>query len=323
MALLPLPLLVWRFAPPALAAEEAALWVPQLSRFSLARNQLSRTNRSRAAKFVALLCWLLLICACARPQWLGDPLDLPVSGRDLLLAVDISGSMKMPDFEIGGKQVERLTALKQLAIPFIERRSGDRIGLLLFADQAYVQTPLTFDLESVQTLLGEAMIGMAGQQTAIGDAIGLTLKRTQQDEATSRVLILMTDGANTAGELTPLKAAELAASAGLKIYTIGIGAEEMEVGGFLFSQKVNPSQDLDETTLKAIAEQTGGRYFRAHDTEELEQIYALLDELEPAEKDVERYRPVSEMFFWPLGLALCAAALLAAAELIGPLRRRK
>ncbi len=319
--LLPLPLILWKLLPPALAGEEAALWVPQLSRFDLARHQQSSAGRSKLFKILALLCWLLLIVACARPQWLGDPLEFPVSGRDLLLAVDLSGSMETPDFEISGKQVDRLTALKQLAYPFIERRTGDRIGLILFGDQAYVQTPLTFDLGSVKTLLSEAMIGLAGKQTAIGDAIGLALKRTDKDEAPKRVLILMTDGANTAGELAPAKAAELAAQQGLKIYTIGIGADSMEVRGFLFSQTINPSQDLDETTLKMIADKTGGRYFRAHDSDELEGIYRLLDQLEPAEKDVERYRPVSDLFFWPLGLALVLAALLTIGDNLPRLRR--
>ncbi len=319
--LLPLPLILWKLLPPALAGEEAALWVPQLSRFNLARHQQSSAGRSRLFKILALLCWLLLISACARPQWMGEPLDFPVSGRDLLLAVDLSGSMETPDFEIGGKQVDRLTALKQLASPFIERRSGDRIGLILFGDQAYVQTPLTFDLNSVKTLLAESLLGMAGKQTAIGDAIGLALKRTNKDEATKRVLILMTDGANTTGELTPEKAAELAARQGLKIYTIGIGASSMEVRGFLFSQTVNPSQDLDEATLKMVAEKTGGRYFRAHDSDELEEIYKLLDQLEPAEKDVERYRPVSDLFYWPLGIALIIAALLAIGDNLPRLRR--
>ncbi len=320
--LLPLPYLVYRFAPPALAAEEAALWVPQLSRFGLARHEQSLAVRSKLYKLLVLLCWLLLVIACARPQWLGDPVDFPVSGRDLLLAVDLSGSMETADFELRGQAVQRIDALRVIADDFIQRRTGDRVGLILFADQPYVQAPLTFDLSTVRILLGEAAIGMAGKQTAIGDAIGLALKRTTADEAKQRVLILMTDGANTAGQLTPQKAAELAAKQGLKIYTIGIGADEMQVRNFFFSQTVNPSADLDEKTLTAIAEQTGGRYFRAHNTAELEQIYQMLDQLEPAEREQDRYRPVSDLFYWPLGLALGGALLMLLRDSIPVIGRR-
>jgi Ca-activated chloride channel homolog len=323
--LLPLPYLVYRFAPPALAAEEAALWVPQLEHFGVARHQQGR-SRPRWALFFALLCWLLLVIACARPQWLGDPLEMPISGRDLIMAVDLSGSMQTEDFELRGRQVDRLTALKSVAEPFIEQRVGDRIGLILFGEQAYVQVPLSFDRATVRQLLDEAAIGLAGRDyTAIGDAIGLALKRATGGEARQQVLILLTDGANNAGTLTPLKAAELAARKGLKIYTIGIGAEEMEVKSFFFSRTVNPSRDLDEKSLKTIAETTGGRYFRARDSAELDKIYGLLDQLEPVEREQDVYRPVSALFPWPLGAALVGAVLLVLVlrELLPSLRSRK
>lgn len=321
LALLPLPYLVYRFVPPALAAEEAALWVPQLEPFGLARHQRGRRQRSRLVLLVAALCWLLLVIACGRPQWLGEPVELPVSGRDLLLAVDLSGSMQTEDFQLHGNKVDRLTALKALASPFIEARVGDRIGLILFGEQAYVQAPLTFDRQTVETLLQEAAIGLAGDRTAIGDAIGLALKRIAPGEARRQVLILLTDGASNAGQVTPLKAAELAARQGLKIYTIGIGAETMEVRSFLFSQTVNPSRDLDEKTLTAIAETTGGRYFRARDSAELGKIYALLDQLEPVERGQNVYRPITALYPWPLGLALAGAVLLVLSELLPALRR--
>jgi len=323
LALLPLPYLIYRLAPPALAAEEAALWVPQLEPFAVARHQRGRRRRSRLELLLALLCWLLLVIACGRPQWLGEPLELPVSGRDLQLAVDLSGSMQTEDFELHGTQVDRLTALKSVAEPFIEQRVGDRIGLILFGEQAYVQAPLSFDRATVERLLDEAAIGLAGDRTAIGDAIGLALKRAEGKDAKRRVLILLTDGANNAGQLPPLKAAELAAKQGLKIYTIGIGATAMQVQSFFFSQTVNPSRDLDEKTLKAIAETTGGRYFRAHDSAELNQIYALLDKLEPVEREHDVYRPVTALFPWPLGAALCGALLLALGELLPTLRRSR
>jgi Ca-activated chloride channel family protein len=308
-ALAILPWLIYRFAPPALAAEEAALWVPSLSPFGGAQHLLGR-KQGRWQLPLALLCWLLLVIAAARPQWLGDPIELPVSGRDLLLAVDLSGSMETKDFKLGGATVDRLTALKSVADQFIQRRVGDRLGLILFGDQPYVQVPLTFDRQTVQQLLNEAALGLAGERTAIGDAIGLAVKRLKQGEGKQQILILLTDGANTAGQLAPLKAAELAAGEGLKIYTIGIGADSMEVRSFFYRQTINPSADLDEKTLSAIAEKTGGRYFRARDTEQLAEIYAELDRLEPVERDKDIYRPISELYPWPLGAALLGGLLL-------------
>lgn len=309
LALLPLPWLIYKFWPPALAAEEAALWVPSLSPFGGVQHQLSR-RKGRWQLPLALCCWLLLLTATARPQWLGDPLELPVSGRDLLLAVDLSGSMNTKDFYLDNETVDRLTALKAVAGKFIRQRVGDRLGLILFGDQPYVQVPLTFDRQTVEQLLNEAAIGLAGQKTSIGDAIGLAVKRLKEGEGKQQVLILLTDGANTSGQLTPLKAAELAAAEGLKIYTIGLGADTMEVRSFFFSQTVNPSADLDEKTLTAIAQKTGGHYFRARDTDQLEKIYAELDRLEPVERGHDVYRPISELYPWPLGLALCCGLLL-------------
>lgn len=308
--LLPLPYLVHRLLPPALAAEEAALWVPSLQPFADNRHQQSRRRWPWWMLLPMLLCWFFLVTATAQPQWLGEPLELPVSGRDLVLAVDLSGSMKTQDFSLEGKTVDRLTALKSVAVEFIQRRQGDRLGLILFADQAYVQTPLTFDRKTVEQLLKEAVLGLAGEKTAIGDAIGLAVKRMQGGQSQQRILILLTDGANTAGQVSPLKAAELAAENGLKIYTIGIGADEMVVGSFFFERRINPSADLDEESLQAIADQTGGRYFRARDAGELEQIYAMLDELEPVEKDQEVFRPVTALYPLPLACALFGALLL-------------
>ncbi|RLB73476.1 MAG: BatB protein [Deltaproteobacteria bacterium] len=307
--LLPLPWLIYKFWPPALAAEEAALWVPTLAPFAGVQHQRSR-RKGRWQLPLALCCWLLLLGATARPQWLGDPIELPVSGRNLLLAVDLSGSMQTEDFYLDGETVNRLTALKAVAGKFIQQRVGDRLGLILFGDQPYVQVPLTFDRRTVEQLLDEAAIGLAGQKTAIGDAIGLAVKRLDGGAGEEQVLILLTDGANTAGQLKPLKAAELAAAEGLKIYTIGLGAETMEVRGFFFNQTVNPSADLDEETLTAIAQQTGGRYFRARDTNQLAKIYAELDRLEPVERDHNVYRPISELYPWPLGLVLFFSLLL-------------
>jgi len=259
---------------------------------------------------LASIAWILLVLACTRPQWLGEPIEQAVSGRDLMLAVDLSGSMEVQDFFINKRAVDRLSAIKWVASDFINRRVGDRLGLILFGSQAYLQTPLTFDRKTVITLLNESAIGLAGDNTAIGDAIGLAIKRLKNQPDNSRVLILLTDGANTAGEVTPLKAAELAASNHLKIYTIGVGADEMIIRSFFGSRKVNPSTDLDENTLVKIAESTGGRYFRARNAEELNNIYMLLDKLEPIEKDKQFFRPRSELYYWPLAIALFLVGLI-------------
>ncbi len=309
--LLPAPWLARRLLKPVTPASQAALRVPFLDDFEQQTSTHRQTQNRRWLMLIAWLVWLLLLAAAARPQWVGKPIELPVSGRDLMLAVDLSGSMQEQDFVINKRAVDRLTAVKMVASRFIERRTGDRIGLILFGDKAYVQTPLTFDRATVNTLLLESAIGLAGERTAIGDAIGLAIKRLKKNNQNQRVLILMTDGANTAGEIQPLKAAELAANSGLKIYTIGIGADEIVKRSFFgLMRRSNPSADLDEATLQGVAETTGGRYFRAHDTAELEQIYTLLDELEPAERETKSFRPTKALFYWPLAFAFCLTGLL-------------
>ncbi len=309
LALLPLPLLVRWLLPARMTVEQAALKVPFLDDFSDTETK-AVAQHDKLPLLLASIAWILLVVACTRPQWLGEPIEQAVSGRDLMMAVDLSGSMEVQDFFINKKPVDRLTAVKWVANDFINRRVGDRIGLILFGTQAYLQAPLTFDRKTVMTLLDEAYIGMADKDTAIGDAIGLAIKRLKNQPADSRVLILLTDGANTAGEVSPLKAAELAAANKLKIYTIGVGADEMIVRSFFGSRKVNPSADLDENTMVKIAESTGGRYFRARSSDELNNIYMLLDKLEPIEKDKQFFRPRTELFYWLLALALVLSGFI-------------
>ncbi len=314
---LPLPWLLRRLLTPAETVEEAALRVPFVEDFDQDGVGSRRHIPQRWPLWTALAAWTLLVMASARPQWLGDPIQLPVSGRDLMLAVDLSGSMEEKDFQLGGQWVDRLTATKSVAGDFIERREGDRIGLILFGERAYLQTPLTFDRETVRTLLFESAIGLAGKSTAIGDAIGLAVKRLRERDESNRVLVLLTDGANTPGEIDPRSAAELAYQEGLKIYTIGVGADEMIIRDFFGTRRINPAADLDETTLKSIAEITGGHYFRARDTPELENIYRLVEELEPIEQDAQSFRPRTALFHWPLSVALTLAALLVVARSTG------
>jgi Ca-activated chloride channel family protein len=316
---LPLPLLVRRLLPAEPLDRSAALKVPVAGEFADltgARGAL----RGGALRFaIVWLVWALALTAAARPQFVGEPVALPMTGRDLLLSVDLSGSMEEQDFQIDGQWVDRLTALKAVARDFIERRVGDRIGLILFGREAYLQAPLTFDRATVQTLLDETVIGLAGKETAIGDSIGLAI-RTLDDAGVQqgrRVLILLTDGANTAGAVDPLKAAQLAAQRNMVIYTVGIGADALTVRSLFGLRQINPSADLDETALTAIANTTGGKYFRARDTEEFAQIYAVLDELEPAESDERGFRPVNELFYWPLAVALAIALGSAALAMLG------
>jgi Ca-activated chloride channel family protein len=318
LLLAPLPWLLRLLLPASPSGDLQALRVPWFS--AVAGGKAGWMRRPWLA-LVAALIWLLLLFAASRPQWIGEIESLPVSGRDLLLAVDISGSMDTQDMILNRTAVNRLKVVKKVAGEFIKRRHGDRVGLILFGSRAYLQTPLTFDTETTATLLDESEIGLAGRETAIGDAIGLAVKRLRDDAASDRVLVLLTDGANTSGEVQPLQAAEFAARDGLTVYTVGVGADEMMVQDFFGSRVVNPSADLDEDTLRTIAEQTGGRYFRARDAKGLEKIYEILDELEPVESDVEIIRPVDELFYWPMGLAY-VLALLAALFSIRPFRFR-
>lgn len=329
--LLPAPWLVRRFVRAKPLDDDSALKVPQAERFAELAGSAGAPPRPSWRLALLWTVWCLAVLAAARPQYLGDAVALPVSGRDLLLAVDLSGSMEEQDFQLDGHWVNRLTATKTVAANFIDRRVGDRIGLILFGREAYLQTPLTFDRKTVKTLLAESAIGLAGKETAIGDAIGLAI-RTLEDAGVKkgrRVLILMTDGANTAGNVDPLKAADLAAQRKMVIYTIGIGADAMNVHSLFGVRQINPSSDLDEATLTKIAKVTGGRYFRARDTKDLAKIYTILDKLEPVKANEAGFRPVTELFYWPLGLALIIAAGAVVASTLtlprwfAPLRRRE
>jgi len=310
--LLPLPLLIYYGVPRAGRREEAALRVPFYREVGDLAPRLRESGASHPAWLVLLaLIWILLVASVSRPQWVGEPVALPALGRDLLLAVDISGSMAQEDMVSGGRQTSRIDLVKQVAGEFVDRRVGDRVGLLLFGTAAYLQTPLTFDRQTVKTLLNEAMIGFAGPKTSLGDAIGLAIKHLRERPAQSRVLILLTDGTNTAGSVEPLTAAGLAAQTGVKIYTIGIGAEEMVVRTFFGNQRVNPSADLDEATLEKIAATTTARYFRARNPEELAKIYQEIDRLEPVAQESEVYRPIRALYYLPLALALLLSFLAA------------
>jgi Ca-activated chloride channel family protein len=304
---LPVPIAVHRIWTPT-QVSFAALKAPFYDVISQKPKTVSA--KRRITLLLATLAWLLLLIASARPQWVGDPITTPLSGRDLMLAVDLSDSMKERDMFINQHRVNRLQAVQNIAGQFIERREGDRIGLILFGSEAYLQSPLTLDRRSVKTLLDEAVIGIAGIQTAIGNAIALAVKRFSDREQSNKVLILLTDGKNTAGNISPAQATRMAKSTNLKVYTIAIGSEGLSgFNSFLRGAAV------DERTLEQIAEITAGRYFRARNTEELEQIYALIDELEETDEDAQTLRPVKELFHWPGALALLLVLILVVSRL--------
>jgi Ca-activated chloride channel homolog len=320
LLLAPLPWLVRRLAPPA-RSQQPALRAPFYREWQqLSEQQGGHSAHSHRLPVIGLwLLWLLLLLAAARPTWIGEAIELPNSGRDLMLAVDISGSMRIEDMQLGKTTVRRIDAVKQVGADFIARRSGDRLGLILFGSNAYVQSPLSFDTATVKRFLLESQIGFAGQETAIGDAIGLAVKRLKERPAESRVLILLTDGQDTASSVRPLDAAQLARDIGIRIYTIGIGADQMTLPGIFGSsfgsRQVNPSAELDEAGLQEIAKLTGGQYFRARNPQELSNIYQVLDQLEPVEQETVSYRPRQALGYLPLLLALAMSFALALNQL--------
>jgi len=319
--LAPLPWLLRKVLPIA-DSGEAALKVSFLPELEALAGRRARANLPAWRKQLPLaLIWLLLLLATARPEWVGEPLPLQASGRDLLVAVDVSGSMEHPDMQWQGQDVSRLSLIKHLFSDFIEQRRGDRVGLILFGSQAYLQAPLTFDRHTVRTWLDEAVIGIAGKNTALGDAIGLAVKRLRQRPADSRVLILITDGANTAGQIDPLTAARLAANEHVKIYTIGIGADPD--AGVLGMLGLTPGLDLDEPSLKTIANSTGGQYFRARDADELQAIRDSLDQLEPVAQQPTQARPAQALYCWPLAVALLLSLALLLDELWPELQQQR
>jgi Ca-activated chloride channel family protein len=299
---LPLPLLA-RSVLPAVESAELALAVPLLNQHKLSR-QPAAMSSNRLAKICLGLFWICLVAAACRPLWLGEPISRSVSGRDLMLAVDISGSMQEADMRINGLAASRLDVLKYVVGEFIDGREGDRLGLILFGTNAYSYVPLTFDLATLKKLLQDVSAGLAGRYTAIGDAIGLAVKLMRQQASAHRVLILVTDGSNTAGINDPMIAALIAREEGLTIHTIGVGTDEQALSKEYGVQSIPAGTALNERLLRSIAAETGGKYFRATNSQSLEQIYATLDKLELIEREFQSYRPRTELFYWPLLLGI-------------------
>lgn len=310
--LLPLLWIAQHHLPRLQKHKEAMLRVPFLSRIQTL-NQTSTSFMIRPfylRQFFGISAWGLLIFACANPQWLGTPLPIKQDGRNIMLAIDLSPSMEIPDFQRNNNTINRLQIVKGVAAEFIEKRLGDKLGLILFGSKAYLQTPLTFDRKTVRNMLNDATIGLAGERTAIGDAIGLAIKKFSTENTKSRILILLTDGGNNSGVIDPLDAAELAKDNQIKIYTVGIGASQMIVRGLFGSQYINPSADLDEGLLKQISSITQGQYFRAQDEKTLVNILEAINQLEPISAENKTARPITPLFYWPLAVALIFFSLL-------------
>ncbi|MBR0692278.1 VWA domain-containing protein [Bradyrhizobium lablabi] len=304
LALLPLPILVWWLLPPY-RARQASVKVPFFDRLAAATGQTPQRGavvlqRRRVQMVAAVVIWALLVVALAQPQWVGDPVTREVSARDLILAIDISGSMQQRDFRAAdGAVLTRLDGVKRVVADFIARRQGDRVALILFGTKAYVQVPFTQDLQTATALLAQTEVGMAGQQTAIGDTIGLAIRTFDASKAQQKLLILLTDGNDTASRVPPEHAADIARQNGVVVYTIGVG-----------DPAASGENRVDLGALRSVAQTTGGRFFRAEDGAQLQAIYADIDRLAPAKLDTLSWRPKLPLFQWPLGAAVILALLL-------------
>jgi Ca-activated chloride channel homolog len=309
--LLPLPILAWWWLPPY-RARQASVQVPFFDRLAAATGQVPQRGavvlRRRAVQMiVASLVWILVVVALARPQWVSDPVTREVSARDLVLAVDISGSMDQRDFRTpDGQMLTRLDGVKRVIGDFIARRHGDRIALILFGTRPYVQVPFTQDLATAQQLLDQTQVGMAGQQTAIGDTIGLAIKTLEKSAAQQKLLILLTDGNDTASRVPPEHAADIAGQNDIEVYTVGVG-----------DPAASGENRVDLGVLKTVARTTHGQFFRAEDGAQLQAIYADIDRLAPAKLQTLSWRPKLPLFQWPLGAATILSLSVWLALLIG------
>ncbi|KJY84567.1 IMP dehydrogenase [Vibrio galatheae] len=302
--LLPISLLIYFFAPPKKSA--AAIHLPYLP-----ESQGSKAPSNTLAKLLCTFIWLALVTAVARPVWYGEPVTSSPKHRDLMLVLDLSYSMSQEDMNDEQQgYVDRLTAVKKVVSDFAQRRQGDRLGLVLFADHAYLQTPLTLDRNTISEQVNSLVLKLIGDKTALGEGIGLATKTFIDSDAPQRVMVLLSDGSNNSGVLDPIEAANIAKKYHATIYTIGVGAGEMMVKEFFMTRKVNTAQDLDEKTLMEIASVTGGQYFRARNANELATIYDTINSLEPVSNATQTWRPQSEWFGLPLTIALLAFILL-------------
>lgn len=317
LALLPLPLLV-RWLVPSYREPRQGLRVPFLPRLAKVTGREPTAGavvlRGGWVRSVALIAvWVCVVAALVRPQWLEPPISRTVPVRDMMLAVDLSGSMQTKDFtDASGKTVDRLTAVKQVLDDFLARRKGDRVGLIVFGNAPFVQVPFTQDLGVCRELLAETQVGMAGPKTAFGDAIGLAITVFDRSDVPEKVLIVLTDGNDTGSQVPPEKAAAVAKDKGIVIHTVAVG-----------DPKAAGEDKLDEETLKRVATTTGGTYSHAGNRTELEAIYRRLDELPTREAQTITHRPRTDLFQWPLAAGFVLSLVPPAIGVIaGRIRQR-
>ncbi|WP_372800059.1 VWA domain-containing protein [Paracoccus seriniphilus] len=300
LILLPLPLLLRKWLPPS-AISPPALRLPD----HLWRGAIS-TEKSSAGggRWLAVLAWVALLVALASPRTETVTDIIPASGRDIVLALDLSGSMMKEDFQLNGLPVTRLEAVKQTASAFVTSRRGDRIGLVIFGERAYFASPLTFDVDAVARAIDEAQIGISGRGTAISDGLGLAMRRLSDSNAPTRVIILLSDGVDTSGNVPAVEAARLAATHGIRVHTIALGPEDLE-------NQPRSRDAVDVATLRAIAREADGDSFRVRSTGDLRQVATALDRLEPSPSARPPMRYWRSYWVWPATLALVCLTLLA------------
>lgn len=303
--LLPLPL-IWLVRGPS--SPDNGLTPPPLIAEALANATKSSRRRTHWLTALLWLAWFLVVGAIAQPSLIAGEAFEPASGRAIELVIDLSSSMERRDFELAGEPVDRLTALKSVARDFIARRQGDRMGLVLFGDEAFSAAPISYDLAAISNALEESATGMAGRATAIGDALGLAIVKLRADPAAEKTIVLLSDGTNNSGQAEPEDAAKLATQFGIHIQTIGMASEKGAD-----SMGMDPAADLDEATLKRVAEIGGGEFFRARTTGDLKDVYAAIDRIEASESAAPPTVPrldVRNWLLWPAAAALAVASLL-------------
>lgn len=297
--LLPLPWLVRVVVPPT-QHQQTPLPLPKAARF-ISPRQIQQPATLRIW-VVPVLAWLCLLATLAQPQWVGEPVPMTQERREIMIALDLSGSMQTEDMTLNGRQVTRLRMAHHILAEFIERRHGDRIGLIVYADDAYIYSPLTTDLPALAQLAREAQLGLAGQRTALGDGIALSFQAMQDSQSNPPVVLMLTDGMINSGSIDAQEALHLAQNTAVRMHTIGIGSDELIIQGLFGERRIDPSAEMDESFLQQVAEATGGRYFRARNEAEMRQVYEIIDHLEPIADDSQWVRPRSSLAHWPLAM---------------------
>lgn len=312
---IPLPLVMWWLMPPQ-RERVSALRIPFFDQITAAAGSDARAGavilRRRWLQMVAaVLIWLLLVAGLAKPEWVGEPIVRTEAARDIMLALDLSGSMDYHDFPgEDGKDVSRFEAVQRVVGRFVAERENDRIGMIVFGTKAYLQLPFTRDLDTASALVELMEVGMAGPKTALGDSIGLAINSFESSEVKDRLLILLTDGNDTSSKMTPINAADIAKLSDVEIYTIGIGDTD-----------ATGEDRVDFNTLAAIARRTGGEFYNAEDEAALETVYRRIDQTAVADVQTQSWRPRESLVHWPAGLAVILVLLSYAGLLFGARRR--